>query len=169
MMLGGIEKNRCPKVMDIIYNLIVLLTLVILSTHIRHFSNCLDIMKMPQESVREISHLGAVLWLVQWEFNFHSKTLNHHQNQSTAGHNLSQCMTLSPIFGNFQSCQASELKKYIYLCWNTFPSECFMLQQLQEVQAHRVFEVLSILWLAPVLQVPQIVDKCLLFQITTLS
>lgn len=50
-----------------------------------------------------------------------------------------------------------------------FTPEMFVLQQIQEIQTHRVLEVLCIFGLFPVEQILQVVDECQVFEVTSLS
>lgn len=47
---------------------------------------------------------------------------------------------------------------------NDFPPEMLILQQIQEIQAHRVLEKPRVFWFLPVQQILQVIDERLVFK-----
>lgn len=58
--------------------------------------------------------------------------------------------------------------KFAALRVDEFPPKVLVLQQIKEVQAHRVFDELRIVRFFPVEQILQVVDECLIFEVASL-
>lgn len=55
------------------------------------------------------------------------------------------------------------------LCIDEFSSKMFVLQQVQEVQTHRVLQVLRIVWFLPIQKILQIIDEGTVFEVAPLG